>query len=463
MKRKSLVFILLILATLLAAGRDVAAFEIDLHYDIKFKIAFAIGWPWDDAKIIASADQGLDENKETVASIMDIVRNDRERWYDLHCFSRTDDTGGQRDPGVLGAMTALENKANTAINASKNSPSDPALKTKALIAIGVYLHCQEDSWSHLGYGGTFTGHGWASIFGEDPDNPATDPTKTGSALRETYEKLSDFKQRLDGTPAQIPITDLDPLIKGVTNRISKSKDMNYMDRRRGNTLIAEHWLYLTLEKHGLLGNLSSVPLTSTELSSLKQYTYPNKTYLDIHNDAFGLFGTHNEMKIVDPSPGYPKLDPNAQPRSVSTSTGDYAKVSGGTFDLKTGNLYVRQYPTETGCHYAVSALAVNVGLNTAPAASVAMGIMLPNVDYLYGVEVGIGSLEPSARQSVVGSVEAPCSITYAALIDIAPPAGFPINSMSWDDINIQNDSVTQKYPLIVKTPYSAKLYLAPEY
>lgn len=40
-----------------------------MHYSVTFALARAVGWSEDDALIIAGANQGMDENKETVADL----------------------------------------------------------------------------------------------------------------------------------------------------------------------------------------------------------------------------------------------------------------------------------------------------------------------------------------------------------------------------------------------------------
>src|SRR3990172_11801086 len=62
----------LALATALLAwdSPTAQAFEIDTHYDVTFAIALADSWSWDDARVIASADQGVDQNANIVADLI---------------------------------------------------------------------------------------------------------------------------------------------------------------------------------------------------------------------------------------------------------------------------------------------------------------------------------------------------------------------------------------------------------
>jgi hypothetical protein len=45
------------------------AYEADIHYSATYVLARASGWSTRDARIIASADEGVDENEETVAAL----------------------------------------------------------------------------------------------------------------------------------------------------------------------------------------------------------------------------------------------------------------------------------------------------------------------------------------------------------------------------------------------------------
>ena len=45
------------------------AYEADVHYSTTFVLARAVGWSEADALTIASANQGVDENQDTVAAL----------------------------------------------------------------------------------------------------------------------------------------------------------------------------------------------------------------------------------------------------------------------------------------------------------------------------------------------------------------------------------------------------------
>src|SRR5579859_3689471 len=84
------------------------AYESDMHYDATFALAVTSGWSWDDSRVIASADQGVDENKETVAALESDVAisagypakatigafHQASRNFLFHSFSPEDDRKG---------------------------------------------------------------------------------------------------------------------------------------------------------------------------------------------------------------------------------------------------------------------------------------------------------------------------------------------------------------------------------
>jgi len=45
------------------------AYEADIHYSTTYVLARAVGWADADALTIASANQGVDENQDTVAAL----------------------------------------------------------------------------------------------------------------------------------------------------------------------------------------------------------------------------------------------------------------------------------------------------------------------------------------------------------------------------------------------------------
>src|SRR3954469_16335289 len=78
------------------------AYEADIHYSTTYVLARAAGWSQDDALTIASANQGVDENEDTVAALeVDTTGSpsmagyvtsslrQAEKNLRFHCFSKT--------------------------------------------------------------------------------------------------------------------------------------------------------------------------------------------------------------------------------------------------------------------------------------------------------------------------------------------------------------------------------------
>jgi hypothetical protein len=239
------------------------AFQRDVHFDATFAIAIAVGFSWDDAGVIASATQGIDENLDTQPSIsvIEAAKPDRNanrslselslaiagveahlpmQDYLFHCFSRNRDQRGLRNADVLERLEILQDKAERAIDAALRGSA--ANKTRALIDIGVYLHCMQDSWSHSGYGSEPFGHVKDRT---DPDNPSKNPMMARNALHETAERLLGFWQRLRGIAKQEldsrTTESLATLLNGYTS--VASTQLSDDSRVQCNRTIVEHWLF----------------------------------------------------------------------------------------------------------------------------------------------------------------------------------------------------------------------------
>src|SRR3954465_15541880 len=78
------------------------AYEADIHYSTTYVLARAVGWQQADALTIASANQGVDENQDTVAALeVDTTPGPSYAGYVMsslhqaeknlifHCFSKT--------------------------------------------------------------------------------------------------------------------------------------------------------------------------------------------------------------------------------------------------------------------------------------------------------------------------------------------------------------------------------------
>src|SRR5678816_3630799 len=109
-------------ACLLAALQSMSvaqAYEGDIHFSTTYVLARAVGWPEADALTIALANQGVDEDQDTVAALeMETAPSSSfagyatsslhqaEKNLQLHCFSRTGAAAGQIAADVREVMSA---------------------------------------------------------------------------------------------------------------------------------------------------------------------------------------------------------------------------------------------------------------------------------------------------------------------------------------------------------------------
>lgn len=254
--------VVLMLGLVVGTQHVVLAAEEHFHYHITFVVALAVGWNWEEARLIASANLAVDENEETVAALEMTwgkkLPHMSPKNLRFHCFSATNDRRASkrddRNQDVKDNLAFLEARANQAIDQAQQS-KNPLDVTQALVAIGVYFHCQQDSWFHSGFGGQWDGHAlesfFAMIFGiPDPDQAAARPAKAERALDEMLQKLTSFRRRWGGPIHEITQSVLWQfkrfLTHPITNRMTK-RERETCDQR-----LAGHWLYRLLHERDQL-------------------------------------------------------------------------------------------------------------------------------------------------------------------------------------------------------------------
>jgi hypothetical protein len=255
---RQVITIVFMLGLLVRAQHAVLAAEEHVHYHITFVVALAVGWSWEEARLIASANLAVDENEETVASLEMTWKRKllhmSPKSLRFHCFSATNDRRvskkDDRNQDVKDNLAFLETRANQAIDLSKQGNTHADI-TQALVAIGVYFHCQQDSWFHSGFGGQWDGHAlesfWAMIFGiPDPDQAAARPAKTERALGEMVSKLTSFRRRWGGPINEIAQADLSQLRRFLTHPLTNR--MTKREREACDQRLAGHWLYQLLHE-----------------------------------------------------------------------------------------------------------------------------------------------------------------------------------------------------------------------
>jgi len=187
------------------------AYEADIHYSTTYVLARAVGWTEADARTIASSNQGVDENQDTVAaleveSLLTSSFHQAEKNLKFHCFSKS--------PGQEGQISADVRKVMARHFAEvPDRNDDPQSNARRLIALGAALHCQQDAYSHVGFGGSCGSHS-GSCFGHtyenfldqvvfgvlkkhyfNPDHPGVSGKRLLEALQGTANALAAYRPK----------------------------------------------------------------------------------------------------------------------------------------------------------------------------------------------------------------------------------------------------------------------------
>jgi hypothetical protein len=313
-------------ACLLVSLHSVAqAYEADIHYSTTYVLARAVGWTVAEARTIGSADQGVDENQDTIAALeMDTTAtsslHQAEKNLRFHCFSKTGGRAGQISADVLEVISA--HFAEVPVR------DEPRRDARSLIALGVALHCQQDAYSHVGFGGscgTYSGscygHTYQTfldqvVFGLlkrhrfNPDHPGVSGQWLLQALQGTASELS--ARRPKNSLRWIPPRELAALSDALRGSGLELPDEV---RRDCNRYIAGKWLFDFFHsgsrtQHGpdALEKLAPEVAGTCRNASLASATV-----------------------VRIPEARFPRLNPDASPYLVRTD-GTYQLVRDGVFD-----------------------------------------------------------------------------------------------------------------------------------
>jgi len=282
------------------------AYESDIHYSTTYVLARAVGWSEADARTIASANQGLDENQHTVAALeMDSVSGQSFAGYvtsslhqadqnlRFHCFSAT--AGNLLSADVLEVISERFAEVPARVDG-------PQRKARRLIALGTALHCLQDAHSHVGFGGTCgaypgscLGHTHETfldqlVFGVlkkhyfNPDHPGVSGERLLAALEGTARKLAAHLPT--GSSRPIPTQELVALAAAL-----RGSGLELPDdvRRDCNRQIAGKWLFdhfrsgrRTRARHdavemlapGVAGTCRNTSLGSASIVSIPDARFP---------------------------------------------------------------------------------------------------------------------------------------------------------------------------------------------
>lgn len=310
------------------------AYESDIHYSTTYVLARAVGWTETDAAIIASANQGVDENQDTVAALeVDTTSiaslagylasslRQADKNLRFHCFSKTRGQAGRISKDVLDVMSA--HFANV-----PRQDLEPRRNTRRLVALGVALHCQQDAHAHVEFGGSCGAHP-GSCYGHthetfldqvifrvmgkhyfNPDHPGVSGEHLLETLQGTVRALSAGRTRDS-------VRSLSKRGLAALSDALRSSGLELPDdvRRDCNRYIAGKWLFDRLSAGG--GAHDGIEAVTT-LAPDVAVTCGNATLAS--------------ARIVRiPEPRFPRLNSDGSPYHVH-SNGSYALIRGGSFE-----------------------------------------------------------------------------------------------------------------------------------
>jgi hypothetical protein len=306
------------------------AYEADIHYSATYALARAAGWTQADALTIASANQAMDENADTVAALEADATPDpsfagrvtsslrqAEKNLMFHCFSNTRGPAGQISADVRKVIAG-----RFAVVPDRNE--NPRRNARRLIALGVALHCQQDAYSHAGFGGscgsysgscyghthqTFVDQVVFSLLGKhhfNPDHPGVSGPWLLDALQGTVNELA--IRRPSPSSGSIPTHALIALSDSLRG---SGLDLPDEVRRDCNRHIAGKWLFDFFHS----SRTKSGPDTLERLAPAVAATCNNAS-----------LASATVVRIPDPR--FPRLNPDASPHLVRAD-GDYQLVRGG--------------------------------------------------------------------------------------------------------------------------------------
>ena len=186
----SLLVIAILVSGIVVPIHFASAYEEDIHYWLKFKLALYCGFTSNQSRLIATGDQGVDANFATEPTKTSPFAhggnpfssdtydnlNIKIKWHALPEDNPVTDPS-KGIPEIKYGQDMLYDRVSKEANPS----------TK-LIKFGQYLHYIEDKWSHWGY--TYeVGHGLVNVFGQSPDNPAETATAIKDMMYDVMTQL----------------------------------------------------------------------------------------------------------------------------------------------------------------------------------------------------------------------------------------------------------------------------------
>ena len=311
------------------------AFEADIHYSTTFVLARAVGWSEADALTIASANEGVDENPETVAALeLDAAPGpsfagyvtsslrQAEKNLRFHCFSSAREPSGRISADVLDAMSGH-------FASVPAHDENPRRNTTRLIALGVALHCQQDAHSHADFGGscgsyagTCYGHTHQTLLDQvvfrvmgkhyfNPDHPGVSGRRLLETLQGTVSELAAHRPK--SASSSKPTHALIALAGALRESGLELPDEV---RLECNRYIAGRWLFGFLRSEGRLrSSADRIETLGPEVAGT------------CRNASLG-----SAIVVRIPEPRFPRLNLDASP-SLVRADGSYRQIRAGSLHV----------------------------------------------------------------------------------------------------------------------------------
>jgi hypothetical protein len=275
----------------------------------------------------------VDENQDTVAALEADTTpgpsftgyvtgsfRQAEKNLRFHCFSKTHGQAGKISADVVEVLSGH-------FAGVPAHDAEPRGNSTRLIALGVALHCQQDAYSHAGFGGSCGsypgscyGHTHQTFIDQlafrmlgkhyyDPDHPGVSGEWLLEALQGTARELA--AHRPNTSARSIPAHE----VVALTNAL-RGSGLELPDdvRRTCNRYLAGKWLH-DVRSGSTKGRPDTVQTLAPDVAgTCKNASLASATVVRI------------------PEPRFPRLNPDASPYLVRTD-GTYQLLCNGDFDV----------------------------------------------------------------------------------------------------------------------------------
>ena len=246
----------LILAAIVLSTKPALAYSTDVHFNLTYVEARLVGIDANDALWIALADESIDHNRTTSAysgtidTVFQLFGLHRYVWaHNGEAWQAYTDIGAPNS-ALDGVLTSTRYSspalARAALNGRRDHLWNDAVATlahgnsadrssmiRADIALGVFLHYEQDYYGHRQFGPDLDGQNWVpfgTFRGHSAEGYATDyvalrPILAREMLATTYGYLMQWQARRNIKAPELPAS----LNATLINHISTAYDSRAMD------------------------------------------------------------------------------------------------------------------------------------------------------------------------------------------------------------------------------------------